>query len=55
MKQTADEYHRRVHVCLSWAQHAPADDARRACFVAANGGIPNFAPARWQGRPPGWV
>jgi hypothetical protein len=35
MKRTADEYRRRAEVCLSWAQHVLADDARRACVTLA--------------------
>ena len=34
MKQ-AEEYRRRAEVCLSWAQHAPADDVRLACVTLA--------------------
>ena len=35
MKRAADEYRRRAEVCLSWAQHAPADDVRLACVALA--------------------
>src|SRR5580704_11753178 len=34
MKQ-ADEYRRTADVCLSWAQHAPADDVCLACVTLA--------------------
>ena len=35
MKQAADEYRRRAEVCLSWAQHVPADDVRLSCVALA--------------------
>ena len=35
MKQAADEYRRRAEVCLSWAQHVPADEVRVACVTLA--------------------
>ena len=35
MGQAADAYRRRAEMCLSWAQHVPADDIRVACVTLA--------------------